>query len=131
MTDFPDTHRDLLDAPVASLATIGGDGIPQATLIWFLYDDGEVRVSLSTARLKTKHLQKRPQCSLLIPDPESQMRYLELHGTAEIEPDDDYEFAGRVGAKYGADLRGYDEPGSSRVMITLVPKRVYAVDMRQ
>jgi hypothetical protein len=59
------------------------------------------------------------------------MRYLELHGTAEIEPDDDYEFAGRVGAKYGADLRGYDEPGSSRVMITLVPKRVYAVDMRQ
>jgi PPOX class probable F420-dependent enzyme len=131
MTDFPDSHRDLLDAPVAALATIGGDGVPQSTLIWFLHEDGELKLSLASSRLKTKHLMKRPQCSLLILDPDSQFRYLEVRGEARIEPDDDYVFASRVGAKYGADLRQYDHPGETRVMVTLVPKRVYPVDMRQ
>ena len=40
MTEFPDSHRDLLDAKFASLATIGGDGFPQVTEIWFLLVDG-------------------------------------------------------------------------------------------
>jgi hypothetical protein len=28
MTTFPESHRDLLDAPVATLATIDRDGLP-------------------------------------------------------------------------------------------------------
>ena len=69
MTDFPDSHRDLLDAQVATLATIGGNGFPQLTEVWFLHDDdGELKISLNDSRLKTRNLQKRPQCSLLILD---------------------------------------------------------------
>ncbi|MGA2010445.1 MAG: hypothetical protein ABSH51_07935 [Solirubrobacteraceae bacterium] len=33
MNTFPDSHRDLLDAQVASLATIGVNGFPQLTSI--------------------------------------------------------------------------------------------------
>ena len=40
MTTFPESHSDLLDAQVATLATIGGDGYPQQSELWFLYDDG-------------------------------------------------------------------------------------------
>ena len=29
MTTIPDSHRDLLDAQVATLATVGADGRPQ------------------------------------------------------------------------------------------------------
>ncbi len=47
----------------------------------------------------------RPRCSLLIVDPTSPMRYLELRGDAEIMADDDYAFADRVGQKYSANLR--------------------------
>jgi PPOX class probable F420-dependent enzyme len=130
MTDFPESHRDLLDAPVASLATVGADGVPQSTLIWFLHDGGELKFSLSRARLKTKHLMKRPHASLLILDPESQFRYLEVHGHVTIEPDDDYAFAARLGVKYGADIRSFDQPGDSRVVVTLEPTRVYPVDQR-
>ncbi len=131
MTAFPESHRDLLDAPVASLATIGGDGIPQSTLTWFLHDaDGKLKLSLSSARLKTKHLLKRPQASLLILDPASQFRYLEVRGNVTVEPDDDYEFASRVGAKYSADIRQYDQPGETRMVVTIEPTRVYPVDMR-
>ena len=129
MTTFPETHRALLDAPVATLATMGGDGLPQLTEVWFLHDDGELKTSLNTSRLKTRNLRRRPECALLILDLEDPRRYLSVRGRAEIEPDDDYAFATKLGAKYGADLRVHDGPGDSRVVVTIVPSNVYAVDM--
>jgi hypothetical protein len=56
-------------------------------------------------------------------------RYLTVRGRATVEPDDDYAFAGKLGAKYGADVREHDGPGESRVVVTIVPSNVYAVDM--
>ena len=129
-TDFPDSHRDLLDARFATLATLGKDGGPQLTEVWFLFEDGKVRTSLNDSRLKTKNLVARPQCSLFILDLANPFRYLDVRGTARIEPDDDYAFAARVGAKYdGADLRDHDGPDDKRVMVTIEPTNVFAVDM--
>ena len=48
MATFPDSRRDLLDAPIATLATIGKDDLPQLTEIWFLHDEGKLRTSLTT-----------------------------------------------------------------------------------
>ena len=129
MTSFPDSHKDLLDAQVATLATIGGNGLPQQTEIWFLHDNGTLKLSLSDARLKTRNLMKRPQCSLMLLDVGNPYRYLEVRGTAQLTPDDDYAFAGKVGAKYDSDLKVHDNPGESRVVVTIVPSNVYAVDM--
>ncbi len=129
MTIFPESHRDLLDGQVASLATIGGNGFPQLTEIWFLFDDGELRLSLNTSRLKTRNLLTRPQCSLLLLDLANPYRYMEVRGNARIEADDDYAFARKVGAKYGADLAVHDRPGDTRVAITIESTNVYAVDM--
>jgi PPOX class probable F420-dependent enzyme len=130
MTDFPESHRDLLDAQFASLATIGAGGFPQVTEIWFLHDDGELKLSLNTARLKTRNLQRDPRCSLFLLDLQVPYRYLEVRGNAKIEPDDDYAFARRLGAKYDADLKVHDQPGERRVAITIEPTNIYAVDMR-
>jgi hypothetical protein len=54
VADFPDSHNDLLGGQVATLATIGQDGIPQLTEVWFLHEDGEVKISLNRSRLKTR-----------------------------------------------------------------------------
>jgi PPOX class probable F420-dependent enzyme len=129
MTNFPETHHDLLDGPVASLATIGGNGFPQVTEIWFLHDDGELKLSLNTSRLKTRNLRKRSECSLLLLDLQNPYRYLEVRGNARIEPDSDYAFANKLGAKYNADLKRHDQPGESRVVVTIEPVNLYAVDM--
>src|SRR5437763_1120857 len=129
MTSFPDSHSDLLDAQVSTLATIGGNGLPQLTEVWFLHDEGELKLSLNTSRLKTRNLQKRPQCSLLLLDLQNPYRYLEVRGNARIESDEDYEFARKLGAKYDADLSVHDQPGDSRVVVTIEPANVYAVDM--
>ena len=128
-TDFPDSHRDLLEAKFATLATLGKDGGPQLTEVWFLFEDGQVKTSLNDSRLKTRNLAARPQCSLFILDLENPFRYMDVRGTARIEADDDYAFADRVGAKYGADLREHDGPGDKRVVVTIEPTNVFAVDM--
>ncbi len=42
MTAIPKTHEYLLDAQVATLATVGPDGRPQVSEVWFLAEDGSV-----------------------------------------------------------------------------------------
>jgi len=126
MTAIPASHRDLLGAQVATLGTVGGDGRPQLSEVWFLAEDDTVRLSLNTTRQKVANLRRQPACSLLILDLANPDRYLEIRGDAEIEPDPDYSFAGKLGAKYQSDLRDMDGPGESRVVVTLRPHRARA-----
>lgn len=128
MDAIPESHRDLLDTDVATLATIGDDGRPQLSGVWFLSDGDQVQVSLNTARQKTKNLQARRACNLFVLDRQNPYRYLELRGDADITPDPDYAFADKVGAKYNADLRQMDGPGDTRVVVTIRPSRVNAID---
>ena len=130
MAAVPDSHRDLLDAPVATLATVGADGRPQLSAVWFLADGDSVRLSLNTARQKTKNLTKNHAATLFILDTANPARYIEFRGDVSVTPDDDYAFADKVGAKYGGiDLRTIDQPGESRVVVTIEPVRINAVDM--
>jgi PPOX class probable F420-dependent enzyme len=123
MTTIPDSHRDLLGAQVAVLGTIGASGRPQLSGTWFLAEGDTVKLSLNTTRQKVKNLQANPKVSLLIfGDPP--YRYIELRGDAEITPDDDYAFADKLGAKYDSDLRTRDNPGDTRVVVTIRPTRV-------
>jgi len=126
---IPESHRDLLEAPVAILATVGPDGRPQLSAVWFLSENDTVRVSLNTNRQKVKNLRANPAINLFILDTANPLRYLEMRGDAQIEPDDGYSFAARIDAKYGSDLRQMDGPGQTRVVVTIKPKRINAVDL--
>ncbi|HTN80738.1 MAG TPA: PPOX class F420-dependent oxidoreductase [Acidimicrobiales bacterium] len=130
MQSIPESHRDLLDAQVATLATVGDDGRPQQSEVWFLAEDGAVKISLCSARQKTKNLLANPAIGVLIIDTAAPHRYLEIRGDAALVADPDYVFADRVGAKYGgADLRKLDKPGEVRYVVTINPTRIRAVDM--
>ena len=123
--EIPESHRDLLGAQVGVLGTIGVSGRPQLSATWFLADGDTVQISLNTSRQKVKNLQADPKVSSLITDPGNPYKYVELRGDAEITPDDDYAFADKVGAKYGgSDLRERDQPGETRVVVTIKPARV-------
>lgn len=130
MPEIPASYRDLLDGQFATLATVGKDGRPQLSEVWFLAEGDTVAVSLNSSRQKTKNLTANPVVNLFLLDLGSAYRYLELRGDAEITADDDYEFADKVGAKYNADLRAHDYPGEKRVKVTIRPVRVNAVNMR-
>ena len=126
---IPDSHRDLLEGDFATLATVGADGYPQVSEVWFLAEGDQVALSLNTARQKVRNLEAEPACTVLLLDLQNPYRYLEIRGTAAVEPDDDRAFAEQVGAKYDADLREHDAPGDRRVIVRIVPWRVNAVNM--
>jgi PPOX class probable F420-dependent enzyme len=120
----------LLDGQFATLATIGPDGRPQLSEVWFVAEHDTISLSLNTSRQKTKNLLANPAANLFLLDLAVPYRYLEIRGDAEISADDDYFFADRLGAKYDADLRDHDRPGQSRVKVIIRPVRVNAIDMR-
>jgi PPOX class probable F420-dependent enzyme len=117
MPEIPATHRDLIENnQIVILATVGSDGFPQVTAVWFLAEpDGTVKLSLNTSRQKTRNLLRRPEATLFFVDPANPYRTLEIRARAEVAPDADYAFA---------DLRTMDRPGEERVVVTLVPVRI-------
>ena len=123
--EIPESHKDLLNAQVGVIGTVGASGRPQLSATWFLAEGETVKISLNTTRQKVKNLQANPKVSFMIFDPASPYKYVELRGDAEVTPDADYAFADKLGAKYGgADLRERDQPGESRVVVTIKPARV-------
>src|SRR5690606_23814819 len=54
--NVPESHADLLGAAnVATLTTVGKDGLPQSTAVWFIVDDdGELKSSITDVRQKYK-----------------------------------------------------------------------------
>src|SRR6202012_5666682 len=93
---IPDSHRDLLEGQVLTLATVGEDGFPQVSEVWFVMEDGQVAISLNTRRQKLKNLETEPSCTVFLLDLQNPYRYLEIRGTAVIAPDDDRAFAEKV-----------------------------------
>lgn len=125
MATFPESHQDLLEADVATLSTNGPDGYPQVTALWFLFDEDTIKMSLATTRQKVKNLQADSKCTFFVLDTDNPYRTLEVRARAEIEPDPDYAFADKLGAKYGdVDLREMDGPGVTRVVVSLEPVKV-------
>ena len=129
--NVPESHAELLQSPLATLATVGPDGRPQLSTVWFLAEDGQLRFSLNTNRQKVKNLQANPAVTVHIQDTTNPIRYVEVRGDARIEPDDDYVFAERLAAKYGGlDLRAMDAGASGRrVVVTVEPSRINAIDL--
>ena len=130
MPEIPASHRDLLDSDFATLATIGPDGRPQVSEVWFLAEGDTVAISLNSSRQKTRNLQANPAASLFLLDLTVPFRYLEIRGDAEVIPDGDHAFADKVDSKYGADHRLHDQPGQTRVKVVIRPVKINAVDMR-
>lgn len=117
---LPESHRDLLEAPgVGILSTITPAGLIQSTGIWFLVDDGQVKISISSARKKLRNLQDNPVATFFLLDPANPFRFVEVRGTVTLEPDTDFAFRAKVSAKYSTDIAGFDQPGDTRQVATI------------
>jgi PPOX class probable F420-dependent enzyme len=131
MTDFPASHRDLLEGKAfATLATFAPSGYPQTTAVSFFFDedDQEVKLSPNETRKKVRNIQRDSRCNLFLLDSANPLRYLEIRADAELELDAGKAFAARAGAKYGQDFTQHDGPGERRYVVTLRPVAVNAVD---
>ena len=123
---IPESHADLLDTPnTAVLTTVGTDGQPQSTAVWFLRDsDGTVKTSLTTDRQKYKNLTRNPRATLFVIYPTNPFRTIEVRATVELAPDPDKALLPVFADRYGVPVEVLQQAGGNRVVATLNPVRV-------
>ncbi|MCU1465708.1 MAG: hypothetical protein JWM72_1636 [Actinomycetia bacterium] len=126
MTEFPDSHRDLLGAPgFAAFTAHTPAGEMQSTMVWYLLDDdGQLKITSTGDRQKVHNLEADPRVTLLLFDPANMYRTMELRGRASIALDADLVVQKKIGVKYDDDVTSHDEPGTVRYVITILPEKI-------
>jgi PPOX class probable F420-dependent enzyme len=125
MVIIPASHRDLIDQPgIGTLSTVGADGTPQVTALWYLADGDVIRTSLQTSRQKYRNVAAHPKATLFIFDPANPFRTLEIRADATFEEDPDLILFERILRHYGKDPDTFSSRKESRITLTLTPTRV-------
>jgi PPOX class probable F420-dependent enzyme len=86
---LPDSHVDLLDAPLpAVLTTEMPNGRLQTTVVWYRRDGETVLVNTMREFQKARNLRDRPRACLFVIEPSPPGRWIEVRGTVtELDRD--------------------------------------------
>ncbi|MDD5468466.1 MAG: PPOX class F420-dependent oxidoreductase [Anaerolineales bacterium] len=78
---IPPEYTDLLEKRAyAYLATLMPDGSPQITPVWVDFDGEYLRVNSAVGRQKDRNIRRDSRVALVIQDPDSPYRYLQIRG---------------------------------------------------
>ena len=122
---YPDSALDLLRSPgTAILSTTTPGGEIQSTALWYLLDDGALKISLAGSRKKLRNLREHPGVTFFLLDPTNPFHFIEVRGTATVAPDPGYAFRDKVGAQYSTDVSTFDQPGEERFIVTIEPTAI-------
>src|SRR5687767_4677424 len=122
---IPESHSEFFAAPnTAVLTTVGKDGVPQSTAVWYLVDEGVLKTSILTSRQKFKNLSSHPKASLFVLDPTNPYRSVEVRAAVELTPDPDKTLLPKFAEHYGVPLEALEAAGDDRVIATFNPVRV-------
>jgi PPOX class probable F420-dependent enzyme len=124
--EIPESHAEFFAAPnTAVLTTVGKDGLPQSTAVWYLVDDdGVLRTSILTSRQKYKNLVRHPKASLFVLDPANPYHSVEVRAEVELTPDPDKTLLPKFAEHYGVPVEALEASGDDRVIATFKPVRV-------
>jgi PPOX class probable F420-dependent enzyme len=114
-----DFHPLLTSTAVAMVSTLGRQGEPQVTPIWFMFDGAALRFSLVDGRQKLRNLQRDPRVAVLVIDPARPTYYLELRGTVELVADPECELERAVSTKYTGGWTDGEVAGTKRFAATV------------
>jgi len=126
-TQIPEHWHDLLEGNgFAHMATIGPDGEPHTSPVWYDWDGTHILISHTKQRQKYRNVVREPRVALSILDPENPYRYVEIRGiVSEIEEDPDKNLINALAKKYqGLDSYPYDGPGDDRVIFKVTATKV-------
>jgi PPOX class probable F420-dependent enzyme len=128
MAEIPKSFADVLEQKraFASLATVGPDGGPQVTPVWFDYDGRHIRFNTARGRVKDRNLRSNPAVALAIVDPDNPYRYLQVRGRiVEVTETGADAHIDALAKKYlGQDRYPHRRPGEVRVTYKVQPDRV-------
>ena len=125
---FPENYQYLLTdekRAICFLATVMPDGSPQVTPVWFSYSNNELKINTRRGRVKEKNMSARPRVALLIQDPDSTLRFLQVRGvaTGPIE-EGAVDHIEALSQKYDGKPFRSIRPDEERVMFTIEPSSI-------
>lgn len=127
MNSIPAKYHDLLKPETKAylfLATLMPDGSPQATPVWFDTDGKHIMINSAKGRVKDKNMRARPQVALVIQDPSTPYRYLQIRGRViEITEQGGLEHINALSLKYDNEP-WTARPGEVRVTYKILPEHV-------
>lgn len=122
----------LAEANIAVFGTVDARGRPHATPVWYLYDDGVIRISVGKDEQKHKNVARNPNVSVVIDRRAMPYYAVMVQGTAEITPELSGDDRMRLAVRYlGEDLgKRYVEmtKGQESVTLRIVPRKVMEFD---
>ena len=111
----PKVQKILHSKQFAHLATIGPDGSPQSSPMWFLWDGEYIKFTHTTTRQKYRNIRRDPRVAVSITDADDPYTYAEFRGVVErIEEDPGGKFYDTLAKHYGVPW-GYR--GDQRVIL--------------
>ena len=99
---IPESHADLLAGAFTGIVTtVGADGFPQSSAMWFMWEDGSLWFSTKRWAVKFRNVVACPEVSLIVVDPADEFRTVEIRGTATVGEDPGCVGRDRIRAKHG------------------------------
>ncbi len=84
MTTLTDPQRAFLDRPLnAIVATLGPEGMPSQSVVWYVRDGDALWISVRPDSVKARHVAHDPRLSLLVITPDGG-GYLRIDGEAKL-----------------------------------------------
>jgi len=127
--NIPNDFQDLLKDETKAflfLATIMADGSPQVTPIWFSTDGTHILINSAKGRVKDRNMRARPRVALVIQDPRTPYRYLQIRGrVVEITGEGCDDHINTLSLKYD-DKPWQKVAGQVRVIYKILPEHVDA-----
>ena len=121
---FPEKYLDLFKDETKAflfLATTMPDGSPQVTPIWFNTYGNHIFINSNEGRVKDKNMKARPKVAMVIQDPATPYRYLQVRGeVVEYIREGADEHINQLSLKYDNKPWTYQE-GQKRIIYKIKP----------
>ena len=121
----PDSFHDILESRAfAFVATLGPQGEPQVTPIWFLWDGEHILLSLWDNKQKFRNLKRDARIAIAFADIANPYRYIEVRGRIErFEHDPNGAVSASISTKYTGRAGDAEEPGATPFVATVAVER--------
>jgi PPOX class probable F420-dependent enzyme len=127
MTMIPEEEQFLKEHRFCVLSTLRGDGSPQATPVYYLYQDGRLYISATRDRFKTLHIQRDPRVAVCVLHEEFPFNYVQVMGRAAVTEENLVETTRRIYMLFRTELpEDFPEhlARERRVLLVVTPERV-------
>lgn len=120
------------EARLGVLSTVSPSGRPQATVIWYAYEDGAFWFNVGVGSRKEKNVRGNPNVALAVDERTWPYKQAVVYGRVEEVPFDEDQ-ARRIAVRYlgeadGGKMHRYMMENTERLRLRLVPERVYWQD---